>query len=92
MKAGWSGWSGNNSRVRADINLVKLVTQGQVNLIKFNVGRFVVDVSCSKGDQRFVCVYMSIHTANIYHPAIVKLQPKADKVKEKIYNLMIKGI
>ena len=26
------------------------------------------------------------HTANIYHPAIVKLQPKADKVKEKIYN------
>ena len=32
------------------------------------------------------------YTANIYHPAIVKLQPKADKVKEKIYNLMIKGI
>ena len=24
-----------------------------------------------------------IYTANIYHPAIVKLQPKADKVKEK---------
>ena len=33
-----------------------------------------------------------IYTANIYHPATVKLQPKADKVKEKIYNLMIKGI
>ena len=33
-----------------------------------------------------------VHTANIYHPAIVKLQPKADKVEEKIYNLMIKGI
>ena len=32
------------------------------------------------------------YTANIYHPAIVKLQTKADKVKEKIYNLMIKGI
>ena len=32
------------------------------------------------------------YTANIYHPAIVKLQPKADKVKEKIYDLMIKGI
>ena len=32
------------------------------------------------------------YTANIYHPAIVKLQAKADKVKEKIYNLMIKGI
>ena len=34
----------------------------------------------------------SVYTANIYHPAIVKLQPKADKVKEKIYDLMIKGI
>ena len=32
------------------------------------------------------------YTANIYHPAIVKLQPKADIVKEKIYNLIIKGI
>ena len=32
------------------------------------------------------------YTANIYHPAIVKLQPKADKVEEKIYDLMIKGI
>ena len=31
-------------------------------------------------------------TANIYHPAVVKLEPKADKVKEKIYDLMIKGI
>ena len=34
----------------------------------------------------------TLYTANIYHPAIVKLQPKADKVKEKIYDLMIKGI
>ena len=34
----------------------------------------------------------AVYTANIYHPAIVKLQPKADKVKEKIYDLMIKGI
>ena len=34
----------------------------------------------------------SLCTANIYRPAIVKLQPKADKVKEKLYNLMIKGI
>ena len=33
-----------------------------------------------------------LYTANIYHPAIVKLQPKADKVEEKIYNLMINGI
>ena len=33
-----------------------------------------------------------MYTANIYHPAIVKLQPKAHKVKEKIYNLMVKGI
>ena len=32
------------------------------------------------------------YTANIYDPAIVKLQPKADKVEEKIYNLMIKDI
>ena len=32
------------------------------------------------------------YTANIYHPAIDKLQQKADKVREKIYNLMIKGI
>ena len=37
-------------------------------------------------------IYLGHYTANIYHPAIVKLQPKADKVKEKIYNLMIKGI
>ena len=35
---------------------------------------------------------LKVYTANIYHPAIVKLQPKADKVKEKIYDLMIKGI
>ena len=41
---------------------------------------------------RIFCVYKKFHTANIYHPAIVKLQPKADKVKEKIYDLMIKGI
>ena len=33
-----------------------------------------------------------IYTANIYHPDIVKLQPKPDKVKEKNYDLMIKGI
>ena len=42
-----------------------------------------------------VKIYLSgtiLYTANIYHPAIVKLQPKADKVKEKIYDLMIKGI
>ena len=33
-----------------------------------------------------------LDTANIHHPAIVKLQPKAIKVKEKIYNLIIKRI
>ena len=32
------------------------------------------------------------YNSNIYHPAIVKLLPKAEKVKEKIYNLMIKSI
>ena len=40
----------------------------------------------------FTEVNSNPYTANIYHPAIVKLQPKADKVKEKIYDLMIKGI
>ena len=44
-------------------------------------------------DAHYITVVpLLLYTANIYHPAIVKLQPKADKVKEKIYNLMKKGI